>query len=448
MPIDPKTPSRRTLIKGAFATGAVAAAATTFAETPSMTSTQTPTAAASLSDRDYWLSVLTKVSSPVLEALAKNQLRATMPVECVAGELESRRACTHLEAFGRLLCGLAPWLELEGLTGPEAAEQARLRDLGRKGIANGTNPASPDLMNFGTNQQSLVDAAFLALAIVRAPQQLWHKLDRATQQNLVRSLHETARVFPNRNNWLLFAAMVETCLCFMGETWDHLRVDYAFHQHEQWYVGDGAYGDGPHFHWDYYNSFVIQPMMLAMYDGLDLRREDMRRKDTRSKDPNADRWDDLRVGIMERAQRYAAIQERLISPEATFPVMGRSLAYRFGAFQHLADTALRHHLPAEVSPQQVRAALTAVIHRMIEAPGTFDAHGWLTIGFAGHQPSIGEIYISTGSLYLCASAFLPLGLPPADPFWSAPPKPWTSKAAWGGTDLPPDHAIQDHAITG
>jgi hypothetical protein len=41
-----------------------------------------------------------------------------------------------------------------------------------------------------------------------------------------------------------------------------MRVDYALRQHHQWYKGDGAYGDGPYFHWDYYNSFVIQPMLL------------------------------------------------------------------------------------------------------------------------------------------------------------------------------------------
>ena len=78
---------------------------------------------------------------------------------------------------------------------------------------------------------------------------------------------------------------------------------------------------------------------------------------------------------------------------------------------------------------------------MIEAPGTFDADGWLTIGFCGHQPSIGETYISTGSLYLCAVGLLPLGLPPSDPFWQAPAADWTSKKAWGGQDLPADHAL-------
>ena len=79
----------------------------------------------------------------------------------------------------------------------------------------------------------------------------------------------------------------------------------------------------------------------------------------------------------------------------------------------------------------MRGALTAVIRRTLEAPGTFDAAGWLRIGFCGHQPAIGETYISTGSLYLCAAAFLPLGLPASDPFWASPAQPWTAQRAHG-----------------
>ena len=140
-------------------------------------------------------------------------------------------------------------------------------------------------------------------------------------------------------------------------------------------------------------------------------------------------------------RRYAAVQERLIAPDGSFPAIGRSLAYRFGAFQLLAQMALRRALPEGVSPAQVRGALTAVIRRTIAAPGTFDADGWLRIGFCGHQPGVGESYISTGSLYLCAVGLLPLGLPPADEFWSAAPQPWTSVRAWSGEAFPIDHAF-------
>jgi hypothetical protein len=44
----------------------------------------------------------------------------------------------------------------------------------------------------------------------------------------------------------------------------------------------------------------------------------------------------------------------------------------------------RDFIEAEgVSSAQVRVALTAVITRTIDAPGTFDAKGWLRIGLCG-----------------------------------------------------------------
>jgi hypothetical protein len=100
-------------------------------------------------------------------------------------------------------------------------------------------------------------------------------------------------------------------------------------------------------------------------------------------------------------------------------------------------------LPEGISPAQVRSALSAVIFREIEAPGTFDDKGWLTLGVVGHQPGISEAYISTGSLYLCTTGLLPLGLPENDPFWTQPAADWTSKKIWKGVDLPADHALTE-----
>ncbi len=378
-------------------------------------------------DRARWIKVVERVSQPVLEAISRQELRATMPVEATKGMEKARAQSTHLEAVSRLLCGLSPWLESAPSTNTDEEKlRARYREWARLAIRYGTDPKSPDALNFGSNDQSLVDTAFLALAVVRAPNELWAKLDHATQQNLVQAMRDTRKVTPGFNNWLLFSAMVEAFLCKVGETWDAMRVDYALRALQQWYVGDGIYGDGPHFHWDYYNSFVIQPMMLNIFDALGAE---------------AHRWSAFREAILARARRYAAIQERLISPEGTYPPIGRSLAYRFGAFQHLAEMSLRKQLPEGVSPPQVRAALTAVMMRQISAKGTFDDKGWLTIGFAGHQPSIGEPYISTGSLYLCSAAWLPLGLPETDEFWSAPAQMWTQQKAWNGIDIKTDHAI-------
>lgn len=367
--------------------------------------------------RDYWLESMRRIADPVLSSLSHRELKRRLPV--VAQE---RAIYAPLEAFGRLLAGLAPWLELRDVQGPEAELQKIFTRSALLGLDAATDPASADRMNFLSGHQPIVDAAFLAQAVVRAPGALLDALDDRVRHNLVQALRETRTRKPHFNNWLLFAAMIETALYKLGAPdWDPMRVDYALRQHEQWYLGDGMYADGPQFHYDYYNSFVIQPMLLDIVRTL----------------PD---WKRLEKNIEARAVRHAMIQERLISPEGTFPPVGRSLAYRFGAFQLLAQIALMDKLPPALSPAQVRCALTAVMRRMMDA-GMFDAEGWLRIGFCGHQPEVGESYISTGSLYLCAMVFLPLGLPVTHPFWADADAPWTACNAWGGQAFPIDKSL-------
>jgi hypothetical protein len=365
-----------------------------------------------------------RLADPVLNNLANRTLKARMPVEEASGA--NRRGVTHLEAFGRLIAGIAPWLDLPADGSAEAALRAQYAALARRALANAIDPASPDFMNFTRDRQPLVDAAFLAHGLIRAPRALVEPLDATVKRQLVSALESTRSIVPAFSNWLLFSAMVEAGLATLGASWDRVRVDYALRQHDDWYKGDGVYGDGPPFHFDYYNSFVIQPMMLDVLD-------------TCAGDVAA--WKEMHERVRDRARRYAAILERLVAPDGSFPAVGRSIAYRCGAFQLLAQMALRRDLPADVSPAQVRGALTAVIRRTLEAPDTFDADGWLRIGLAGHQPGVGERYISTGSLYLCAVALLPLGLPATDPFWSSPSAPWTAAKAWSGQPCPIDHAL-------
>jgi hypothetical protein len=383
-----------------------------------------PQSAPQTSERDIWITLLRRVADPVLKNLAAGTLKARMPVEQAQGA--DRAPVTHLEALGRLMAGLAPWLELPADSSPEGRLRGEYADLSRRAIARAVDPSSPDFMNFTRGGQPLVDAAFLGQGLLRAPRALRDAFDGSTKQQLIAALESTRVIQPGFNNWLLFSATVEAALARLGATWDRMRVDYALRQHDQWYKGDGAYGDGPSFHWDYYNSFVIQPMLL---DVLDVFRGE-----------NA-AWKELAPKAEERARRYAAIQERFIGPDGTYPPIGRSLAYRCGAFHLLAAMAQRRALPKEIAPAQVRGALTAVIRKTLDAPMTFDANGWLRIGFCGHQPGVGEPYISTGSLYLCSVAFLPLGLDASDPFWSAPPEPWTQARAFGGQPFPIDHAI-------
>ena len=98
--------------------------------------------------RDEWVRIATQLADPVLTALAAGRLRATMPVELSATANAERRQYAHLEAVGRLLAGIAPWLELGGDASAEGTARARLAGLAREGLRHGTNPSAPDFFNF------------------------------------------------------------------------------------------------------------------------------------------------------------------------------------------------------------------------------------------------------------------------------------------------------------
>ena len=207
--------------------------------------------------------------------------------------------------------------------------------------------------------------------------------------------------------------------------WDPMRIDMAVRMHFDWYKGDGFYGDGKDFHMDFYNSYVIHPMLIDI-----LRHVQQEDGDWARMLPRAEKY----------GGHYATFLEHLIMPDGSYPVLGRSNTYRFGTFHMLGQAALEGLLESSVTPAQVRCAMTAVMRRIM-AFDNFDAEGFLRVGVCGHQPDMGEGYISTGSLYLCLAAFLPLGLPEDAPFWADADAPWTMKRMWAGEDMPCEHAL-------
>lgn len=379
-------------------------------------------------DREYWVNTMIKIVNPVYENLANNTLRKNMPVETNSGNTRSREQVSHLEALGRSFCGIAPWLNLPDDNTPEGKQRKQLKELVIKSLQNAVDPSSPDYMPFdGPGGQPLVDAAFLAQGLLRSKSQIWSQLNEVTRERLIKEMKASRKIKPSESNWLLFSATIEAALLhFTGEC-EMKPIEYALQKHKEWYKGDGWYGDGPSFHLDYYNSYVIQPMMMDILEVL------------KEKGLDADNFYDVQ---RKRLIRYGEQQEKLISPEATYPIIGRSMGYRFGAFQVLAQVSLRKEIPDYMKPAQVRCALTAVIKRQL-VPETFDQNGWLTLGVCGHQPELADSYVSTGSAYLCAFVFLPLGLPANDGFWTDPAAEWSSQLIWQGKPMKRDGAIRN-----
>ena len=384
-------------------------------------------------DREVWCDALYKMAEPVLSNMSRGELQKNMTLELSPTWDGRNRKVAYMECFGRLMAGLAPWLSLPDDGTPEADRRKRLREWALKSYANAVDPDSPDYLLWREEGQTLVDAAYVAESFLRGYDALWVPLDTVTKQRYIREFTQLRRVDPPYTNWLLFSATVECFLMKAGAQYDAYRIVSALRKVDEWYAGDGWYCDGPDFAFDYYGSYVLHPMYVEC---LETFTDGGRRKIWNA--PSCT----FQSGL-KRMQRFGMILERMISPEGTFPVFGRSITYRTGTMQPLALLSWRKWLPEELSEGQVRAALTAVIRRMLGDGHNYNEGGYLTLGFNGSQPDISDWYTNNGSLYMASLAFLPLGLAADDSFWTAPAEDWTSKKAWEGKDFPKDHAFYE-----
>ncbi|MES2776919.1 MAG: DUF2264 domain-containing protein [Bacteroidota bacterium] len=380
-----------------------------------------------LADRQYWAELLYKIAAPVVLNLSKSTLRKNMPVEVPPGlKPDFFLKVTHLEAVGRTMAGIAPWLALPDDDSKEGAVRKELRLALLQGIKNGVDPSNPDYLNFRTESQPIVDAAYMAQAFLRAPKALWDPLDSLTKTRVIEEFKTLRTRTGAYNNWLIFAGINEAFLLSVGEKPDPARIQFATNKMNEWYKGDGWYSDGPSFSMDYYNSYVIHPMLVDFLKVLSAQKR-----------VKPDQYD----AALKRMVRYSEFSERIIGPDGSYPPMGRSVTYRTAAFQALGNVALLEQLPAGVSPAQVRCAVTAVMQKMFGQCNNFDKDGWLVLGFCGSQPMIADGYTSTGSLYMATLAFLPLGLPADNAFWANPPADWTAKKAWSAAPFKKDYHV-------
>ena len=383
-------------------------------------------------DRQYWVALLYKMAYPVLSNMAEGKLIANMQVETSPTWDGRNVKVAYMECFGRLMAGLAPWLALPDDNTVEGQMRKELRELAVKSYAQAVDPNGADYLLWRQEGQTLVDAAYIAQSFLRAKEALWEPLDATTKARYIEEFTKLRRVNPPYINWLLFAAINEAFLLEAGATYDPMRMQVTVRKLQEWYVGDGWYSDGENtFHYDYYNSYVMHPMMIDVTETMSKHRLWWWNGDMKKVSEQA----------MMRCRRYAEQLERMISPEGTYPPIGRFLTYRTAAFQPLSLMALRHNLPQKVTPGQARAALTAVHKRIFADPSNFNEKGFLTIGFVGHHPNLGDWYSNNGSMYITSLSFLPLGLPADDIFWTAPAEDWTSKKAFAGEDFHKDYPV-------
>src|SRR3990170_6486063 len=70
------------------------------------------TVSTGLQDREYWSNLLYKIVYPVVHNLAEETLQKKMSLELAPGYYLQAKKVTYLEAVGRTVAGIAPWLAL------------------------------------------------------------------------------------------------------------------------------------------------------------------------------------------------------------------------------------------------------------------------------------------------------------------------------------------------
>ena len=386
-------------------------------------------------DRAIWCKILTNMANPVLLNMQHGTLHQKMEIE--TGPIWDNRDIElgYLGCFCRLMAGISPWLSLPDSDSQESRERERLLEISKECCCNAVDPSNPDKLKWSGHNQYLVEGAYMAESFLKNYEKLWKQLDNTTQKRYIDVFLKLREIIPYNNNWLLFSAVIETFLNKAEGIGDNYRISNALHKIDRWYVGDGWYSDGPEFSFDYYNSFVIHPMLLECLSELDSKNFEPQLIEGLSYDK-----------ILKRTQRFAVILERLISPEGTFPLVGRSITYRTAFLQPLAYLAWKESLPGCLPVGQVRSAMNAVINNLFERNQNYNDNGFLCLGFNGHQREITNKYTNNGSLYMASLAFLPLGLPEENSFWTEPEQEWTNKRGWTGKAFERDDAYKEGII--
>ena len=374
--------------------------------------------------RKLWINSLVSIASPILEAASKEELKLVMPVFRESNESQ------YLEAIGRIVCGIAPWFSLSLKDEDEYKKCNKLKNLTISTLINIVNPNSKEYIDFGLANQSIVDVAYLCQGLLRCPI-LYEELPLETKKQFIKEIKKTRKFIPPETNWLLFASMIEAFLLSINEEIIENRLLTPIDKFLNiFYIGDGMYGDGLNFHFDYYNSYVIHPMLTDILETLEKNK--------------INKFKSLRHIQEQRLQRYVVLLERMISPSGTWPVIGRTLSCKIGVFNALSYASYKKLLPTTLEPEQVRCALHSVLQTFISNSNNFDSKSFLTVGLNGIQPDIAEGYISSGSPYYAVTFFIALGLSQKDDFWIKPDKEWTSLKAFSEKKILPDYAYDEN----
>ncbi|HTB79578.1 MAG TPA: DUF2264 domain-containing protein [Opitutaceae bacterium] len=297
-----------------------------------------------------------------------------------------------LEAFARPLWGLAPFAAGGGIF--------HQWNVIREVIECGVDPGHPKYWGLGSNKDHrFTDYPAIASLMAFAPTCTWKIFEPKTKDNIVSWLSHINTVELYNNNWLFFRVLTNLSLAKIGAPYDLRQINSDLTRLDEFYCGEGWYGDGNESQIDYY-----LPMTMHYYSLI---------------------WAGLNASdsvwtprFKERAQAFAPQFAAWFANDGSAIPFGRSLTYRFaqGAFWGALAFANVEALPWGVIKDLYLKHLRWWLRQPI-----FTETGILSVGYGYPNLSMAEDYNGPGSPYWAFKIFLPLALPSSHPFWQAEP---------------------------
>ena len=368
-----------------------------------------------------------------------------------------------MEAWARPLWGLGPFWAGGG-------HDAFFEDVYRRGLAAGTDPASPAY--WGDNRdhdQKFIEMGAICYGLALAPHVLWEPLSAEERMRVAAWLGQINERTTPDSNWRYMRVLVNVALARLGMPHDAASVREDIERICTFYAGDGWYTDGPSNSGvlDYYNGFALHfdSLVYAWLEG--------------TRDP------EHAALFRERARLFAPEFARLFSARGEAVPFGRSITYRSaqcaffslvsaldglaamgegvvggaggaadggaevgegiaagdsaaagdggavdsgaeagdsGAAHSVASDAPAPLLEGILTPAEVKGIVARNVGWWATQP-VCDNGGVLSIGYRYPNLHLAESYNAAGSPMWSLKAFACLSLPKAHPFWTLEPAP-------------------------
>ncbi|OXM61272.1 DUF2264 domain-containing protein [Amycolatopsis vastitatis] len=341
--------------------------------------------------RGHW----TALADRLLAAAGRYRSPAGARIDLPGPASRNGRVSDGLEGFARtfLLAGFR-------VAGEGGADPGGLLEQYARGLAAGTDPASPEAWPRPDELgQSKVEAASIALVLQLTRPWLWDRLDDRVRDRVVAWLATVVGQPYPPINWVWFRIVVESFLREAGGPWSAADVEEDLAVHASLRRPGGWLSDGDERAYDHYTGWALHLYPLLWTHLFDV---------TGSLCPGS-----LRHQWAADLRDYLDDAMRLVGSDGSPLLQGRSLVYRFAAAAPFWVGALTG--TSHLSPGLTRRVAGGMVRHFA---GAAEQDGLLTLGWQHAWPAMRQAYSGPGSPYWAAKGMLGLALPANHPVWT------------------------------